>query len=382
MAKKAWYSITVNAQADRPVVEIRIYGEIGFWGTTAEAFVAELDAAAAGGADILVSLNSPGGDVFDAFAIYNALHRYAGRVTTRVDGVAASAASLIAMAGKPTIMPENTQMMIHNAWIITGGTAEDLRTTAEMMDRIRDGVVAAYSRKSGLDSDKIIEMMDATTWMSALEAQALGFCDLIEEPVRLQMSDSAAAVLQKHKNLPDDVKAMLKSLEEDDPEPAPEPKPEPEPQPEPRPEPEPESEPAPEPEPEPEPVPAPPADVPTASALAARVYASCRQEGIAELAEGVLLSGALDSREQADQRVAQAKEIAGICLAAKLPEKAAGFVSAGLNVEQVRARLFDHLLANEADPINNRQPTNSSAPKQSGPNLQAIYAKRKALSAN
>ncbi|MFE0843141.1 head maturation protease, ClpP-related [Achromobacter insolitus] len=374
MAKKAWYSITVNAQADRPMVEIRIYGEIGFWGTTAEAFVAELDAAAAGGADILVSLNSPGGDVFDAFAIYNALHRYAGRVTTRVDGVAASAASLIAMAGKPTIMPENTQMMIHNAWIITGGTAEDLRTTAEMMDRIRDGVVAAYSRKSGLDSDKIIEMMDATTWMSALEAQALGFCDLIEEPVRLQMSDSAAAVLQKHKNLPDDVKAMLKSLEEGDPEPAPEPEPNPEPEPEPEPEPAP--------EPEPEPVPAPPADVPTASALAARVYASCRQEGIAELAEGVLLSGALESRDQADQRVAQAKEIAGICLAAKLPEKAADFVSAGLGVEQVRARLFDHLLASEADPITNRQPTNSSAPKQSGPNPQAIYAKRKALSAN
>jgi len=355
MAKKVWYTITANAQADKPVVEIRIYGEIGFWGTTAEAFVAELDAAAAGGADILVSLNSPGGDVFDAFAIYNALRRYAGRVTTRVDSVAASAASLIAMAGDQLIMPENTQLMIHNAWIITGGTAEDLRTTAEMMDRIRDGVVAAYSRKSGLDSDKIIEMMDATTWMTALEAQAMGFCDLIEDPIRLQMSDSAAAVLEKHKNLPDDVKAMLKALEGGDP--------------------------APEPAPEPEPEPTPPADLPTASALAARVYASCRQQGIAELAEGVLVSGALDSLLRADELVAQAKEIAGICLAAKLPEKAAGFVSAGLTVDQARARLFDQVLADSGEPINNRPPTNSSAPKQSGPNSQAIYAKRKALSA-
>lgn len=361
MAKKVWYTITANAQADKPVVEIRIYGEIGFWGTTAEAFVAELDAAAAGGADILVSLNSPGGDVFDAFAIYNALRRYAGRVTTRVDSVAASAASLIAMAGDQLIMPENTQLMIHNAWIITGGTAEDLRTTAEMMDRIRDGVVAAYSRKSGLDSDKIIEMMDATTWMTALEAQAMGFCDLIEDPIRLQMSDSAAAVLEKHKNLPDDVKAMLKALEGGDP--APEPAPEPEP------------------EPQPEPEPTPPADLPTASALAARVYASCRQQGIAELAEGVLVSGALDSLARADELVVQAKEIAGICLAAKLPEKAAGFVSAGLTVDQARARLFDQVLADSGDPINNRPPTNSSAPKQSGPNSQAIYAKRKALSA-
>lgn len=359
MAKKVWYTITANAQADKPVVEIRIYGEIGFWGTTAEAFVAELDAAAAGGADILVSLNSPGGDVFDAFAIYNALRRYAGRVTTRVDSVAASAASLIAMAGDQLIMPENTQLMIHNAWIITGGTAEDLRTTAEMMDRIRDGVVAAYSRKSGLDSDKIIEMMDATTWMTALEAQAMGFCDLIEDPIRLQMSDSAAAVLEKHKNLPDDVKAMLKALEEGDPAP----------------------EPAPEHEPQPEPEPTPRADLPTASALAARVYASCRQQGIAELAEGVLVSGALDSLARADELVSQAKEIAGICLAAKLPEKAAGFVSAGLTVDQARARLFDQVLADSGEPINNRPPTNSSAPKQSGPNSQAIYAKRKALSA-
>jgi len=373
MAKKVWYTITANAQADKPVVEIRIYGEIGFWGTTAEAFVAELDAAAAGGADILVSLNSPGGDVFDAFAIYNALRRYAGRVTTRVDSVAASAASLIAMAGDQLIMPENTQLMIHNAWIITGGTAEDLRTTAEMMDRIRDGVVAAYSRKSGLDSDKIIEMMDATTWMTALEAQAMGFCDLIEDPIRLQMSDSAAAVLEKHKNLPDDVKAMLKALEGDDPAP--------ENQPKPAPDPESKAEPEPEPEPKQEPEPTPPADLPTAAALAARVYASCRQQGIAELAEGVLVSGALDSLARADELVAQAKEIAGICLAAKLPEKAAGFVSAGLTVDQARARLFDHVLADSGEPINNRPPTNSSAPKQSGPNSQAIYAKRKALSA-
>jgi len=372
MAKKAWYSISAKAQGEKKSVEIRIYDEIGFWGTTAEAFAVELDAAAAEAAEIVVSLNSPGGDVFDAFTIYNALRRYAGKVTTRVDGVAASAASLIAMAGDQLIMPENAQLMIHNAWVITGGTAEDLRKTADMMDKIRDGVVAAYARKSGLDAERIIEMMDETTWMSALEAQALGFCDMLEEPVRLQMSDSAAAVLEKHKNLPEDVKAMLKAQEEGGPGPAPAPEPEPEPAPEPEPEP----------APEPEPKPAPAADAPTASALAARVYASCRQEGIPELAEGVLLTGALDSIELADQRVAHAKEIAGICLAAKLPEKAAGFVSAGLSVEQVRARLFDQLLAGEADSINNRQPTNSSAPKQSGPNPQAIYAKRKALSAN
>ncbi|MNY33438.1 hypothetical protein D3C86_1677160 [compost metagenome] len=205
--------------------------------------------------------------------------------------------------------------------------------------------------------------------MTALEAQAMGFCDLIEDPIRLQMSDSAAAVLEKHKNLPDDVKAMLKALDGAAPAPEPQPKPAPEP------------ESKPEPEFKPEPEPTPPADLPTAAALAARVYASCRQQGIAELAEGVLVSGAFDSLARADELVAQAKEIAGICLAAKLPEKAADFVSTGLTVDQARARLFDQVLADSGDPINNRPPTNSSAPKQSGPNSQAIYAKRKALSA-
>lgn len=366
MAKKAWYSISVKAQGEKKTVEIRIYDEIGFWGTTAEAFMAELDAAAVEAAEIIVSLNSPGGDVFDAFSIYNALRRYANKVTTRIDGVAASAASLIAMAGDQIIMPDNAMMMIHNAWIITGGTAEDLRTTADMMDKIRDGVVAAYARKSGQEPNKVVEMMDATTWLSALEAQALGFCDLIEEPIRLQMSDSAAAVLQKHKNLPDEVKAMLEEVEAVDPTPDPDPVPEPAPNPEP--------------EPTPDPNPEPTSD-PTAGELAAHVYAACREQQIPQLAEGILLSGALESRAAADLRVAQAKEIAGICLAARLPEKANEFVSASLSVEQARARLFELVVATTSDPINNRAPVSSSAPMQSGPNPQAIYAKRKALSA-
>lgn len=339
MAKKLWYTITAKAQAEKPVVEIRIYDEISFWGTTAEAFVAELDAAAAGGADIVVSLNSPGGDVFDALAIYNALRRYAGRVTTRVDGFAASAASLIAMAGDQLIMPENAQLMIHNAWTIAGGTAEDLRSTADMMDRVRDGVVAAYARKSGQDADKIVEMMDATTWMSALEAQALGFCDLIEDPVRLQMSsDLAAEVLRKHKNLPAEVSAMLDALEAESP-----------------------RDPAPPPAmtadapPPLAPAAEPQANAAQATALVGHVYAACRTAGVAHLAEGVLLSCGLASKEGADERIVQAAEIAGVCLAAKMADKAPEFVAAGLSVDQARARLFDALAAASEQTVDNRQ---------------------------
>lgn len=369
MAKKLWYTITAKAQADKPVVEIRIYDEISFWGTTAAAFVAELDAAAVGGADILVSLNSPGGDVFDALTIYNALRRYAGRVTTRVDGVAASAASLIAMAGDQLVMPDNAQLMIHNAWTLAGGTAEDLRATADMMDRIRDGVVAAYSRKSGLAAEKIVEMMDSTTWMSAMEAQALGFCDLIEDPIRLQMSSELAAeVLRKHKNLPAEVSAMLDALEADPPiSPATAATP---------------AATAPEPTP-PEPVPAvitqPQASAAQAAALVSHVYAACRTAGVPHLAEGVLLSCGFAGQEEANARIAQAAEIAGVCLAAKMADKAPEFVAAGFSVEQARARLFDAVTAASAHSVDNTQrPEEKPAKTVPGLSITNFYEARAA----
>ena len=123
MKNRKWWDIkaTTNAQG-AAVVELRIYDEIGFWGTTAKGFIDELEAAAAGAAEVVVAVNSPGGDVFDAFTIYNALRRYAGKVTAHVDGVAASAASLIVMAGDQVVMPENTMLMIHNPWTIALGT--------------------------------------------------------------------------------------------------------------------------------------------------------------------------------------------------------------------------------------------------------------------
>ncbi|MFP3656077.1 head maturation protease, ClpP-related, partial [Burkholderia sp. SIMBA_052] len=99
-------------------------------------------------------------DVFDAFAIYNALRRYAGKVTARVDGVAASAAGLVVMAGDQVVMPENAMLMIHNPWTIALGSAADLRSTADMMDKARDGILAAYRRKSGQTDEELTAMMD------------------------------------------------------------------------------------------------------------------------------------------------------------------------------------------------------------------------------
>lgn len=368
MAKK-WLSIQAKQIGEEKVAEVRIYDEIGFWGTTAKSFVQDLDVAAADATKIVVSINSPGGDVFDAFAIYNALMRHKLPVETRVDGVAASAASLVFMAGDERIMPENAMLMIHNAWIITGGTADELRKTAEMMDKARDGIVAAY-RRSGLADEKVIELMDATTWMDALEAQSMGFCSLIEEPVKLAASAECVDILEKLGGAPSELVATLRAQVEGKGEQQP-------------------SNSTPDPAGEPKQEPAhksPPAVPQDASTIAAQIYAQSRERGIPQLAEAVLLSGGLGGAAEATARLDAAEQIAVLCASVKLQDKAAEFVAAGLSAEQVRARLFEHVVtAADSIEISNLQrdhPSNSSsAPERSGPNHQAIYAKRKALSA-
>lgn len=368
MAKK-WLSIQAKQIGEEKVAEVRIYDEIGFWGTTAKSFVEELDAAAVDATKIVVSINSPGGNVFDAFAIYNALMRHKLPVETRADGVAASAASLVFMAGDERIMPENAILMVHNAWIITAGTADELRNTAEMMDKARDGIVAAY-RRSGLTDEKIIELMDATTWMDALEAQSMGFCSLIEEPVKLAASADCVDILEKLDGAPSEFVAKLRAQVQgaDDSKPS-----------------SPTSGPAPEPEREPAPE-STPAAARDAAVIAAQIYAQSRERGIPQLAEAVLLSGGLGGADEAKARLDAAEQIAVLCASVKLQDKAAEFVAAGLSVEQVRARLFEHVVtAADSIEISNLQrdhPSNSSSvPERSGPNPQAIYAKRKALSA-
>ena len=361
MAKK-WYSIKAKEAGQKKVAQVRIYDEIGPWGKTANQFCEELAAAVVGASKIVVPINSLGGDVFAANAIFNELMRHELPVETRVDGVAASAASLIFMAGDERIMPENATLMVHNAWTIAAGTADELRDTAEMMDKVREGIVSAY-RRSGQSEESVIEMMDATTWMTALDAQALGFCTAIEEPVRLVASANIEDALDRMRDVPAALRTQLLAAANDDPDP--------------------DLGPEPEPEPEPELTPPAPQD---AATLAAKIYAQSRERGIPQLAEAVLLSGGLGGADAATARLETAEQIAVLCASVKLQDKAAEFVAAGLSVEQVRARLFEHVVtAADSIDISNLQrtqsPSNSSVPERSGPNPQAIYAKRKALSA-
>lgn len=175
-----------RAAADDPKVgELLLYGEISdftWWGDEVTPRQFREDLEALGDIDELrVYINSPGGDVFAGQAILSTLKRHKARKVVYIDGLAASAASVVAMAGDVIRMPRNAMMMIHNVWTIAIGDANELREVADALDRITESVVAAYQEKTGLDADEIRRMMDIETWMTAEEAVEKGFADEVEE---------------------------------------------------------------------------------------------------------------------------------------------------------------------------------------------------------
>ena len=129
--------------------------------------------------DIVVWLNSPGGDVFAASQIYNMLKEYDGKVTVKIDGIAASAASVIAMAGSEILMLPVAMMMIHNPATVIFGEASDLQSGIDMLSEVKESIINAYEQKTSLPRNKISKMMDAETWFSAQKAVELGFADKV-----------------------------------------------------------------------------------------------------------------------------------------------------------------------------------------------------------
>ncbi|EAP4500720.1 Clp protease ClpP [Salmonella enterica] len=182
-----WWNIKNSAEEDDTPAEMQLYGYIGEWDDVSSAEVVkqlkEIKAKT-----IVVRINSYGGSVFTAQAILSSLKRHPANVTVYIDGIAASAATIIAMAGDKIIIPANAMMMIHNPWTFAAGDSEELRSIAEMMDKVRDSILAAYREKTGLSDEKLIELMDAETWLSADEAVELGFADEVEKPMRMAAS--------------------------------------------------------------------------------------------------------------------------------------------------------------------------------------------------
>lgn len=176
----SWYAIRARGTG----AEVAIYDEIGAYGVSAKGFLAELGALP-DGTPVDLRLNSPGGSVFDAVAIHNAIKRHEGTVTVWIDGIAASAASYIAMAGDEIVMPENAFLMIHDPAGLVMGTAEDMRAMAEALDKVKGRLVSGYAAKSGRTPEEVSALMAAETWLDAADAVAHGFADRLIEPVRI-----------------------------------------------------------------------------------------------------------------------------------------------------------------------------------------------------
>ena len=132
-----------------------------------------------GSGPITIWINSPGGDCVAAAQIYNMLMEYPGDVTVKIDGIAASAASVIAMAGTRVLMSPVSTMMIHNPLTVAIGDSEEMRKAIQMLDEYKESIINAYEIKTGLSRAKLSHLMDAETWMNANKALELGFCDEI-----------------------------------------------------------------------------------------------------------------------------------------------------------------------------------------------------------
>lgn len=143
---------------------------------TPELFKKELNA---GNGDIVVWINSPGGDVIAGAQIYNMLVDYQGQVTIKIDGIAASAASVIAMAGDEVLMSPVSMLMIHNPMTVAIGDHVEMDKAKEMLASFKASIINAYEKKTGLGRDELSQLMDAETWMDVGKAMELGFCDSV-----------------------------------------------------------------------------------------------------------------------------------------------------------------------------------------------------------
>lgn len=173
VAGKSWYRIENKAGTD--TTEVYLYDEIGFWGVPASEFVDELRAITTPKIDLHV--NSPGGEIFDGIAIYNAILGHKATVTAYVDGLAASAASFIVQAAERVLIDRHAQMMIHDGQGICVGDSRDMRQLADLLDRSSDNIASIYAERAGGTVTAWRNRMREETWYSAAEAVDVGLAD-------------------------------------------------------------------------------------------------------------------------------------------------------------------------------------------------------------
>jgi ATP-dependent Clp protease, protease subunit len=325
---KSWFDI----QAKNGRAEIVIFDEIGTGGISAKAFNDQLKALG-DVQSITLRINSPGGDVFDGTAIYNMLKRHPARVEVTVDGIAASIASVIAMAGDRIIMPENSMLMIHNPWGGVIGEADDMRDMAEALEKIKVSILSAY-RRSGKSDEKISALMDAETWLSAQEAVAAGFADEMIPAVKVAALFDLSKFANPPRIVPQAVdveqiraQARTEAMEE-----------------------------------------------------LKQIYSLCAKAGVADMAEGFIAKG--HSVEWVRGRLQHADAIRSRCAAAGMAHRAEKFIRADATPQEVSENLLELKVALAAPEIDNKVPTFEQKgwekPQEEAPIETAqIYLKRR-----
>ena len=190
--QKEWYKIK-NKSSE--VSDVYLFNDIGTFGITAQSFIDEIKQYE--DRELNIHINSLGGEVFEGMAIYSIIQRRTSKTTVYIEGIAASIASVIALAADEVIMSENSLLMIHNAWGGTQGEAKDMRKQAEILEKITNEIAEVYVKKTKIPYNEIVEMMDEETWLTAQEAVALGFVDSISEPIKV----AAKYDVSKYKNI-------------------------------------------------------------------------------------------------------------------------------------------------------------------------------------
>lgn len=322
---RTWYRL----RAARHSAELFIYDEIGAGGKAVKDLLAELDDLG-DVKTINLRINSPGGDVFEALAMYNGLIREPADVIVHIDGLCASAATVVAMAGDEVRMADNALFMIHEPWTAMVGNADDFEKRAGLLDVVADSIVNIYARKTGADHDTVREWMRAETWYTAEQAHAAGFIDVVSEPLKM------AALARPHdlshfKNCPQEtpmaenetIEPVVPAADET---PA---------------------------APEPEIVADPPVTPPV---VENRLLDAVSIARLCNKANEPLLTPLLLAEEmteaQVKARLAQAAKVRKVCALARMPEMAAELVASGANEQEAMLATWNALVArSEASPV-------------------------------
>ncbi len=329
---RQWYTFKNEANQ---TPELFIFDDIDDWyGVSAQSVVDQirnLDAS-----EINVRLNSRGGMVFEGIAIYNALRLHKASIHVTIEGLAASIASVIAMAGDTVTIAENAMMMIHNPYGWAQGDAEAMRKTADIMDKIADSIAVSYTARTGKSLEEMKALMESESWFTATEALELGLVDQIDEPVKA----AARFDLSMFTNAPEGYGRIEQAKNPAEPVPSQNPTVEPQPQ-----------------------------------INSVAIADLCSQAGYPEKTAAILKAAL--SEAEVKVRLDSYDQIKNLCQTAGFPDKAADFIKEDCPLSEVQNRLLA-LLTSDDEPINNALTPKQQGlkPATSAIDTQAIYSRR------